>query len=424
MLLDGQRTVDGDLGGAAAARRAGDCRTGARVRRAARRGRLSRGSARRASPRANAEQRSGHGHCGSRCTRAARIPTALDALPRMLADAYVHADGPGSTAGAARSDDRPPPARRDRARTSTCIAARRPTAGRTRRSPKHSRPSCTSCSAPATRPWPARSPRRTSRTTRRSAHVPTDAAFVDARAASLGHATCSRASSRTPTSTRSSSRRSTCARSGSRRPWCRSCATRCTAWCPGRTRRRATWRSCAELRRRAASRRCARTGAAITIIAAVDLAHIGRRFGDAWLVDASRRAQVERADLEMLELALAPDAEAFFDHVMRDRDARRICGFTPIYLLSALMQRENRLATCCATPVGRHRRQLERHLRQRDLCLISVQEATRRANPGTWLPRPGHPSGRSRRPRQPAEQRTASVSLNHVEVAARRVKTS
>ena len=44
----------------------------------------------------------------------------------------------------------------------------------------------------------------------------------------------------------------------------------------------------------------------------------------------------------MLELALAPDAEAFFQHVMRDRDARRICGFTPIYLLSALMQQEDR----------------------------------------------------------------------------------
>ena len=83
-------------------------------------------------------------------------------------------------------------------------------------------------------------------------------------------------------------------------------------------------------------------GRSITLIAAVDLAHIGRRFGDAWLVDASRRSQVERDDLEMLELALAPDADAFFQHVMRDRDARRICGFTPIYLLSALMQQEDR----------------------------------------------------------------------------------
>ena len=27
---------------------------------------------------------------------------------------------------------------------------------------------------------------------------------------------------------------------------------------------------------------------------------------------------------------------------MRDRDARRICGFTPIYLLTALMEAEQR----------------------------------------------------------------------------------
>ena len=34
-------------------------------------------------------------------------PDGLDTLPRMLADAYVHPDGPGSLPGAARSDHRP-----------------------------------------------------------------------------------------------------------------------------------------------------------------------------------------------------------------------------------------------------------------------------------------------------------------------------
>ena len=41
-------------------------------------------------------------------------------------------------------------------------------------------------------------------------------------------------------------------------------------------------------------------------------------------------------------LVLKPDAEAYYQHVMRDRDARRICGFTPIYLLTALMEAEGR----------------------------------------------------------------------------------
>jgi AmmeMemoRadiSam system protein B len=81
----------------------------------------------------------------------------------------------------------------------------------------------------------------------------------------------------------------------------------------------------------------AEDGRSVTFIAAVDLAHIGRRFGDTWLVDAAQAARVGRADHELLDLVLKPDAEAYYQHVMRDRDARRICGFTPIYLLSALM---------------------------------------------------------------------------------------
>jgi AmmeMemoRadiSam system protein B len=84
-------------------------------------------------------------------------------------------------------------------------------------------------------------------------------------------------------------------------------------------------------------------GRRITLIGAVDLAHVGRRFGDPWLVDAARLAQVERDDREMLERVLAPDAEGYYQQVMRDDDARRICGFTPIYLLTALMDQPGEL---------------------------------------------------------------------------------
>jgi AmmeMemoRadiSam system protein B len=83
-------------------------------------------------------------------------------------------------------------------------------------------------------------------------------------------------------------------------------------------------------------------GRRITLIAAVDLAHIGPRFGDSWPVDLQRQALVGSADREMLELVLAPDADAYYAQVMRDRDARRICGLTPIFLLTALMQDEQR----------------------------------------------------------------------------------
>jgi MEMO1 family protein len=83
-------------------------------------------------------------------------------------------------------------------------------------------------------------------------------------------------------------------------------------------------------------------GRRITLIAAVDLAHVGPQFGDSWSVDLQRQARVGSADREMLDLILAPDADAYYAQVMRDRDARRICGLTPIYLLTALMQAEQR----------------------------------------------------------------------------------
>jgi AmmeMemoRadiSam system protein B len=84
-------------------------------------------------------------------------------------------------------------------------------------------------------------------------------------------------------------------------------------------------------------------GRRVTLIAAVDLAHVGPRFGDAWSVDAARQATVGAADQELLSLVVSrPDADAYYAHVMRDRDARRICGFTPMYLLTALMQAEAR----------------------------------------------------------------------------------
>ncbi len=83
-------------------------------------------------------------------------------------------------------------------------------------------------------------------------------------------------------------------------------------------------------------------GRRITLIAAVDLAHVGLRFGDGWRVDRDHQISVGAADREMLDLILQPDAEGYYEQIMRDRDARRICGFTPLYFLTALMQLEQR----------------------------------------------------------------------------------
>lgn len=83
-------------------------------------------------------------------------------------------------------------------------------------------------------------------------------------------------------------------------------------------------------------------GRRITLIAAVDLAHVGPRFGDEWSVDKQHQKSVGVADREMMDLVLEPNSEGYYAQVMRDDDARRICGLTPIYLLTALMQAEER----------------------------------------------------------------------------------
>src|SRR5206468_1615093 len=61
-------------------------------------------------------------------------------------------------------------------------------------------------------------------------------------------------------------------------------------------------------------------GRRITVVAAVDLAHIGPRFGDQWSVDVGRQATIGAADRELLSLVMAADADGYYAHVMRDRD--------------------------------------------------------------------------------------------------------
>ena len=75
----------------------------------------------------------------------------------------------------------------------------------------------------------------------------------------------------------------------------------------------------------------------ICLIAGVDLAHVGPRFGDAAPNTADSLAAVEAADRRMLEPVVAADAGGFFASVAADGDARRICGLSPIYTLLRLL---------------------------------------------------------------------------------------
>lgn len=75
----------------------------------------------------------------------------------------------------------------------------------------------------------------------------------------------------------------------------------------------------------------------VCLIAGVDLAHVGPRFGDPLPNTAESLAQVEQADRRMLESVVTADARRFYADVAADQDARRICGLSPIYTLLRLI---------------------------------------------------------------------------------------
>lgn len=65
----------------------------------------------------------------------------------------------------------------------------------------------------------------------------------------------------------------------------------------------------------------------------IDLAHIGRRYGDPFEAQAEqgRLAEVRRLDQQRLEKVCAGDAASFFDLVHPGRDELRWCGYSPLY---------------------------------------------------------------------------------------------
>ncbi len=70
----------------------------------------------------------------------------------------------------------------------------------------------------------------------------------------------------------------------------------------------------------------------ICVVAGADLAHVGRRFGDASGPTEYSLREIEREDRSFLELVEAGDAEGVFHSIAADNDCRRICGYPPIYM--------------------------------------------------------------------------------------------
>jgi MEMO1 family protein len=80
-----------------------------------------------------------------------------------------------------------------------------------------------------------------------------------------------------------------------------------------------------------ALRRRREKGQKILILAGVDLAHVGRRFGDETDVTPELEQRVERLDRASLEKALRLDADGFFLDGVGENAWRKVCGLSALY---------------------------------------------------------------------------------------------
>ncbi len=75
----------------------------------------------------------------------------------------------------------------------------------------------------------------------------------------------------------------------------------------------------------------------VCIIAGVDFAHVGKKFGDEKGVDDAFLEGVKRDDLALIETIKRGDARGFFADIAKDQDRRRICGLSPMYTTLELL---------------------------------------------------------------------------------------
>jgi AmmeMemoRadiSam system protein B len=81
----------------------------------------------------------------------------------------------------------------------------------------------------------------------------------------------------------------------------------------------------------------------VVVIASVDFAHLGPRYGDQKGLDEADEELLETRDRSLLEHVLAGDAEAFFREVASDGNARNVCGTAPVYVTLRIGEGEGEL---------------------------------------------------------------------------------
>jgi len=79
-------------------------------------------------------------------------------------------------------------------------------------------------------------------------------------------------------------------------------------------------------------------GRSVTILASIDLAHVGPRFGDDLELTPELAKKIEAEDRKSLIDALALDADAFYKSVVADDHWRKVCGLSALYTGLRLMK--------------------------------------------------------------------------------------
>ena len=81
----------------------------------------------------------------------------------------------------------------------------------------------------------------------------------------------------------------------------------------------------------------AEDGRSTVLIAGVDFAHVGAKFGDTEGLAPELLAATEAKDRRLIAALEAGDRDAFFLETSHDGDRTRICGFSPMYTLLSLV---------------------------------------------------------------------------------------
>jgi len=76
----------------------------------------------------------------------------------------------------------------------------------------------------------------------------------------------------------------------------------------------------------------------VLIVAGVDFAHVGKKFGDSFSADDKIAEWVKTEDLALIEVIERGDPDGFFNEIAKDQDQRKICGLSPMYTQLELLR--------------------------------------------------------------------------------------